>query len=84
MKAIFVGHLKKLLGKKEISIQDHPTTISELLNYLNTLKVDNDVTIKRENTLLFVNGVEVSALDGLRTKLNEQDIVTLVPVTHGG
>lgn len=84
MKVIFVGYLKKIFGKDEIQIPNHLTNVSDLIHYLNTVKTDNEITIKRENTLVFVNGIEISALDGVRTKLNEHDIVTLVPVTHGG
>ncbi|MEM3403961.1 MAG: MoaD/ThiS family protein [Nitrososphaeria archaeon] len=84
MNVVFVGYLKKVFGKDEIQIRDHLINISELIRYLNTVKIDNEITIKRENTLFLVNEIEISALDGVKTKLNEHDIVTLVPVTHGG
>ncbi len=84
MNVVFVGYLKKVFENNHIQIRDHLINISELIRYLNTVKIDNEITIKRENTLFLVNEIEISALDGVKTKLNEHDIVTLVPVTHGG
>lgn len=36
------------------------------------------------NALVLVNSKEISALDGLETKLKDGDEVVLVPVVHGG
>jgi len=38
----------------------------------------------RAKILVLVNGVEVSVLEGLQSRLNDGDAVTLVPVSHGG
>ena len=84
MKVILIGHLKKLFKRNEIVLQEDIQDISELLNHLDKLKNNTKVTVNRENTLIFVNEVEISALEDLRTKLKGNDIITLVPVTHGG
>ena len=42
------------------------------------------VTIRRDSTLILVNGVEVNALDDLETLVLEGDQVSLVPMFHGG
>jgi|YelNatPaOPRAMG01_1025707.scaffolds.fasta_scaffold12930_6 molybdopterin converting factor small subunit len=84
MKVVFVGHLKMLFGKEYLLLEERVEDIRSLLEYLNRIKLDKSVSVDRRNTLILVNGVEVSALNGLDTKVNEGDIITLVPVTHGG
>ncbi|MGB9727242.1 MAG: MoaD/ThiS family protein [Nitrososphaeria archaeon] len=85
MKVVFVGHLKMLFGKKEhLIIEERVEDVRSLIEYLNRIKLDKSVSVDRRNTLILVNGVEVSALNGLDTKVNEGDVITLVPVTHGG
>ncbi len=84
MKVVLVGHLKRLFGKESIVLEVKVDDIRALLKYLNHLKLDENVVIDRGNTLILVNGVEVSALNGLDTKVNEGDVITLIPVTHGG
>jgi molybdopterin converting factor small subunit len=41
-------------------------------------------TLTFQNTLVSVNSVEVSALDGPRTRLGPNDTVLVIPVFHGG
>ena len=38
----------------------------------------------RLNSLVLVNGVEISALNGAETKLSNGDKITFIPVIHGG
>ena len=38
----------------------------------------------RSNTLMLVNGNEISALNGLETNLKDGDEIVFVPVVHGG
>jgi len=45
---------------------------------------DQDLNDSRSNSLILVNGVEVSILKGLETRLNDGDEVVFVPVVHGG
>ncbi len=82
-KVILIGHLRKLFGKEEIILRKF-VDASELLEYLNKIKSDDRVTVDRENTLFFVEDVELSALEGLETKLQDNTVITLVPITHGG
>jgi len=84
MKVVFVGHLKKLFGKEEVNLDGNFRDISEFFIYISNLREDKRISINRQNTLFFVNGVEISALGELGTKLKGDDIITLVPITHGG
>ncbi|MEM0384966.1 MAG: MoaD/ThiS family protein [Nitrososphaeria archaeon] len=84
MKVVFVGHLKRLFGKDCIILEEKVDDIRSLIKYLDHVKLDENVVVDRSNTLILVNGVEISALNGLDTKVNEGDVITLIPVTHGG
>jgi molybdopterin converting factor small subunit len=46
--------------------------------------IDPELEDPRPNTLILVNGKEISVLDGLETMLKDGDEVVLVPVIHGG
>ncbi|MHA1972389.1 MAG: MoaD/ThiS family protein [Candidatus Hodarchaeales archaeon] len=39
---------------------------------------------KKRSLLIFINDQEISALDGMATKVKENDNVSFVPVVHGG
>ncbi|MGQ9780815.1 MAG: MoaD/ThiS family protein [Nitrososphaeria archaeon] len=84
MKIVLIGHLKQLFDEHEVILEENPSNVSKLLTLINEIKKDKNISINRENTLFFVNDVEISALEGLRTELEENDIITLVPITHGG
>ncbi|MEM4522200.1 MAG: MoaD/ThiS family protein [Nitrososphaeria archaeon] len=84
MKVVFVGHLNRLFGKDYILLEESVDNVRSLIKYLNHVKLDENVVVDRSNTLILVNGVEISALNGLDTKVNEGDVITLIPVTHGG
>ena len=38
----------------------------------------------RLNSLVLVNDIEISALNGIATKLSDGDKITFIPVIHGG
>jgi len=46
--------------------------------------IDPDLDDPRPNTLILVNGKEINVLNGLETKLNQNDEITIIPVSHGG
>lgn len=46
--------------------------------------IDTDLNDPRPNTLILVNGKEINILNGLETKLNQDDEVAIIPVSHGG
>ena len=45
---------------------------------------DTQLNDSRSNTLVLINGREISVLNGLETKLNEGDEIVFIPVVHGG
>ena len=77
------GNLAKLpdgskLEEERLSV---PLTIGNLFTKLNnSLGID----VRRDSTLVLVNGVEANALEDLDTVIKEGDEVSLVPMFHGG
>jgi len=45
---------------------------------------DQELNDSRSNSLILVNGKEISILNGIETKLNDGDEIVFVPVVHGG
>lgn len=88
-----VGVLRGLAGKNEISIKSKtPVKIKQLIQDLSDslgfafkqAVIDPELNDPRPNTLILVNDVEISALQGLETKVGEDDTIVVIPVSHGG
>ena len=80
----FLGGAKKSYSTDSIEIEQNDLTIKELLDYLIKNKPVNDYTLDVNNLLIAVNGVDSSAIQGLETKLKTDDIVSIIPIIHGG
>ena len=59
-------------------------TLSELINHLTQIKPKDTLEFDIANLLIAVNGIDSSALDGLDTKLEDNDVVSVITVIHGG
>ena len=86
----FIGTLRKRHGERRV-ITLVTGTLSSLLRQLpNAHDVEPDVSLKsrgmnaRSDLLILVNGVEVSVHNGCEPTLKHGDVVTLIPVAHGG
>jgi molybdopterin converting factor small subunit len=51
---------------------------------LKQLLLDSEMADPRPNALIMVSGREIGTLDGLDTRLTEDDELSLLPVAHGG
>ena len=88
----FIGALRHLSGKTQltinfkegISIKELVTKISQEIPELEKTFSDQQLNDSRSNSLILVNGREISVLNGLETKLNDGDEIVFVPVVHGG
>ena|SRR5579862_3962190 len=78
-----VGNLaRSSSGKRLDSLRiDVPTKLGGLFE---TLCGVYGLDIRRESTLVLVNGVEANALEDLETIVQEGDEVIFVPMIHGG
>jgi molybdopterin converting factor small subunit len=69
-------------GKKLNSVSiKAPLKVGELLDCLTK---SYGLDLRRDSTLVLVNGVEANALDDLETVVQAGDRVDLVPMFHGG
>jgi molybdopterin converting factor small subunit len=88
----FIGALRHITGKTNLSLNfQTPLTIKTLLTTLTQelpplkpLFTDLDLNAACSNSLILVNGKEISAIAGYETLLCEGDEVVFVPVVHGG
>jgi MoaD family protein len=88
----FVGALRHISGRKQftLDIQSGATirtlvdSISEQIPMLKPTFCEGELNDARSNSLILVNGREISVLEGYETKLCEGDEIVFVPVVHGG
>ena len=88
----FVGALRHLSGKTQLtlnfqegaSIKDVVDNISQEFPQLKHTFCDSDLNDARSNSLILVNGREISILNGYQTKVSDGDEIVFVPVVHGG
>ena len=80
----FIGGARKSFQTDSLEITQKIETISELITYLISQKPENTPDFDGKNLLIAVNGVDSSALEGIDTKLNSNDVVNIIPIIHGG
>jgi len=86
----FLGALQNLVPKQVIEI-DEPATVAMLVQKLgvvnsefNKTLIDPELKNLLPNALTLVNNHEIGLLQGLKTNLQNGDIVTIIQVVHGG
>ena len=78
-----IGGAKKSFNSDELQIDESDISINELLKLLLKIKPDNtDFDI--ENILIAINGSDSSAMNGKDTIVHHSDVVSIIPVIHGG
>jgi molybdopterin converting factor small subunit len=77
-----LGGARKVIGKDQISIEAQRIKVNEILAMLRS--VSNSNIFNSSNMLIAVNGVEISVLGSLEAQVNDGDVVSVVPVVHGG
>ena len=88
----FIGALRHLSGKTQftmdfkdgISIMVLLDKISQEFPELKRTFSEQELNDSRSNSLILVNGREISVLNGYETKLCDGDEIVFVPVVHGG
>jgi MoaD family protein len=88
----FVGALRHLSGKTQLTLDFHESaSIKDVVDNLGQefpqLKhtfCNSDLNDARSNSLILVNGREISILNGYATKVSDGDEIVFVPVVHGG
>jgi molybdopterin synthase sulfur carrier subunit len=87
----FIGALRHVSGGNSQIIDCAECSVRELIGKISgsspDLKRDllgGEGENVRPNSLVLVNGREISVLDGLDTVLKDDDEVVFIPVVHGG
>lgn len=79
-----VGGAKKSFLKEILEIDKSDISIQELLELLLELKPVDSPKLDIENILIAINGVDSSAINGKSTIIKNNDLVSIIPVIHGG
>jgi len=87
-----IGALRHISGKKELSIDFEKgisvkglvEKIGKQVPQLKHTFCDTELNDSKSNSLILINGREISMLSGYQTQLFEDDEVVFVPVIHGG
>jgi len=79
-----MGGAKKSFSTDSIILKESNLTINELIDHLIQIKPMNTLEFDTKNLLIAINGIDSSALQGYDTRLNDNDIVSIIPIIHGG
>lgn len=80
----FLGGAKKSFSMDSLSIENTDITIEQLLDLLLQKIPKNNQPLDVRNLLVAVNGIDSSAINGHLTKLKNKDVVSIIPIIHGG
>ena len=79
-----IGGAKKSFNSSQLEIAESEISIQELLDLLLKLKPHNTSDLDVENILIAINGSDSSAMNGKSTIVHDDDVVSIIPVIHGG
>ena len=79
-----VGGAKKSFNSEQLQIEKSDLSVNELLEHLIKIKPSNTSELDTENLLIAINGSDSSAMDGKDTIISNGDIVSIIPIIHGG
>ena len=80
----FLGGSKKSFLRDNLTIEEGFMAVSDLLNHLQKIIPKNLPPLDVNNILVAVNGIDSLALQGKNTNLKDGDVVTIIPLIHGG
>lgn len=79
-----VGGAKKSFLQDELFLDKNSISLQALLEYIVLLKPKNTTELDLANILVAINGIDSSALSGRDTIVQKGDVVSIIPVIHGG
>ncbi len=80
----FVGGAKRSFSTEQLQIDKSDISIQELIVFLLEFKPVDTPDLDIENILIAINGTDSSAMEGKSTKIKNNDLVSIIPVIHGG
>ena len=79
-----VGGAKKSFDKDQLELDADNITLEKLLQLVQDLKPENTPSLDVNNILVAINGADSSAMEGKQTVIKNEDLVSIIPVIHGG
>ncbi len=80
----FLGGARKSFSSEILNLKIDSITISDLVQYLQSIISSDHPALDVNNILVAVNGIDSSALEGKDTMIKGGDIVSIIPLVHGG
>ena len=84
IKVELVGGAKKLFAAGTIEIERCDLTLNALFDILQDMRLDDAPPLEPKNTLVAINGIDSSAKGGMSYVARDGDVVSVIPVIHGG
>jgi sulfur-carrier protein len=78
-----LGGMKTTIGKNFLFIDKSEATLKDIFKELKNKSKDPKI-INEKNLMVVVNGVDSSIIGGKETVVKTGDIITIVPIIHGG
>lgn len=75
--------MKTTIGKNFLFIDKSEATLKDIFKELKNKSKDPKI-INEKNLMVVVNGVDSSIIGGKETIVKTGDIITIVPIIHGG
>jgi len=79
-----LGSYKKAMGCSSLELKKRSASINEIVSFLGRYVSRYDSDFRRDNFLIVVNGIDSSLLDTNESLVKDGDIVTVIPIIHGG
>ena len=79
-----MGSLKKIFSTDSFTFDESNSTVQSVINYLIEKQPENSNEFDGKNIMIAINGKDSSALSGSETSIKSGDIITIIPIIHGG
>lgn len=87
-----LGVFRGMVGKDHLSMKLKHGTVRNAVQALaelmpseaRRLLIDAELNDPRPNALVLLNGKEINVLKGMETEVKNDDVLTIIPVAHGG
>jgi len=78
-----LGGARRAIGKDSLEIEKQDAKLHDIVEILRSMSSNKNI-FNSSNLLIVVNGVESSMLGGLYATVRDGDVISIVPVVHGG
>jgi molybdopterin converting factor small subunit len=72
------------MGCSSLKYEKYPASINDIVSFVSRAASSSKASAIRNDFLIVINGVDSSVLNAEEQLLQDGDLVTVVPVIHGG